>query len=521
MLIKDIIHGIAVPFYSYNGSVKQQTYQLKLTLSSIIPPPPPKKINNDKWIIDNSPIPFTFFLPDKRTHLIRNSRNGLSLIHVGVFIFLFIFCMPLAAQMSDAVNDKRIETGAAQDVQNTQGEQSVPVAQESQSAVQGSAQVAETTAADSSDISGRWYTNFFISGGFQTFIPVSVLKEYTQAKPGYRAALGYTFFRSGKHTMPVYLETGHSVILGTNPLVRSFDAFPITVNAAYEYFPIRYLSLGVFAGIGAEVLRIRHYRTALDLLADKLNTQSGAEAVLTTGVTVGAAILERSIEVKAQVSINLMMEQSRVIPLPSFQLAIRLYPGAVYAYARKRRTAEYQVQACAKRIESLKTSIETKQEASLAVEKVPTAPEGKEDAKIPETKPLAQFKSIYVYFEPESAALDVNAKGDIKKAAAILKENEDLFILFESSAAPFGSQDERLQIETARIRSVAEYLTQKCGITHDRIIYNEPKDKNLQRDSRSGADEYYIQYRYAKIRFVRIQSNPDEGANSWAIPNAQ
>jgi|GEM_PF-88894 len=154
-------------------------------------------------------------------------------------------------------------------------------------------------------------------------------------------------------------------------------------------------------------------------------------------------------------------------------------------------------------------------------EKRRRAPEEKEEVDIPETKPLAQFKSIYVYFEPESAALDVNAKGDIKKAAAILKENDDLFILFESSAAPFGSQDERLQIETARIRSVAEYLTQKCGITHDRIIYNEPKDKNLQRDSRSGADEYYIQYRYAKIRFVRIQSNPDEGANSWATPNAQ
>ena len=322
--------------------------------------------------------------------------------------------------------------------------------------------------------------------------------------------------------MPVYLETGHSVILGTNPLVRSFDAFPITVNAAYEYFPIRYFSLGVFAGIGAEILHIRHYRRALDLLTNKLKTRSGAEAVFTTGVTVGTAILERSIEVKAHVSTDLMMEQSRVIPLPSFQLAMRVYPGAVYAYTRKKRTAEYRAQACAKRIESLKTSIETKQEASLAVEKAPPKePEGKEAAQIPETKPLAQFKSIYVYFEPESAALDVNAKGDIKKAAAILKENDDLFVLFESSAAPFGSQDERLQIETARIRSVAEYLTQKCGITHDRIIYNEPKDKNLQRDSRSGADEYYIQYRYAKIRFVRIQSNPDEGANSWAIPNAQ
>ena len=381
----------------------------------------------------------------------------------------------------------------------------MPVVQESHSAIQDSAQVAETSASDSSDISGRWYTNFFVSGGFQTFIPVSVLKEYTQAKPGYRAALGYTFFRSGKHTLPVYLETGHSVILGTNPLVRSFDAFPITVNAAYEYFPIRYLSLGVFAGVGAEVLRIRHYRTALDLLTDKPNTRPGTEAVFTVGVTVGTAILERSIEVKAQVSTDLMMEQSRVIPLPSFQLAIRVYPGAVYAYARKRRTAEYKVQEYAQAMEILKTSVEPKQEAAPV---------------IPDSPPLAQFKSIYVYFEPESAALDVNAKGDIKKAAAILKENEDLFILFESSAAPFGSQDGRLQIETARIRAVAEYL-QKNGITHDRIIYNEPKDKNHQKDNRNGEDEYYIQYRYVKIRFVRVQSNPDEGANSWALPKTQ
>ena len=39
MLIKDIMHGIAVPFYSCNGSIKQQTYQLKLILPSILPPP--------------------------------------------------------------------------------------------------------------------------------------------------------------------------------------------------------------------------------------------------------------------------------------------------------------------------------------------------------------------------------------------------------------------------------------------------------------------------------------------------
>ena len=41
MLIKDIIDGLGVPFYSYNSSIKQQPYQRKLTLSSINTPPPP------------------------------------------------------------------------------------------------------------------------------------------------------------------------------------------------------------------------------------------------------------------------------------------------------------------------------------------------------------------------------------------------------------------------------------------------------------------------------------------------
>ena len=63
------------------------------------------------------------------------------------------------------------------------------------------------------DISEKWYSNLFTSAGFQTFIPGSLLKDYTKPKPGYRIALGYTFFRSKQHTLPVYLETGHGVIV--------------------------------------------------------------------------------------------------------------------------------------------------------------------------------------------------------------------------------------------------------------------------------------------------------------------
>jgi len=306
----------------------------------------------------------------------------------------------------------------------------------------------------------------------------------------------------------VYLETGHSVILGVNPLVRSLDAVPITINAAYEYYPLRFLSVGAFAGIGAEVLTIRHYQTALDLLTNKLKRTAGAEGVFTAGVTLGTAVLERSIELKAHFSVDLMMERSRTIPQPSFQLAIRVYPGALYAYTQKKQIAEYKDQEPVTESRAVESEPQAEQE--------PAAPEPKAEPAIVETNLRAQFKSIYVYFEPESAALDVNAKGEIKKAAAILKENDDLFILFESSAAPFGSQSGRLQLEAARVKAVAEYLQQKGGITHDRIIYNEPKDKDYHKDNRSGEDEYYIQYRYVKIRFVRIEGNPDEGVNSWA-----
>ena len=340
------------------------------------------------------------------------------------------------------------------------------------------------------DISEKWYSNIFTSAGFQTFIPGSLLKDYTKPKPGYRIALGYTFFRSKQHTMPVYLETGHGVILGTNPLVRSFDAVPITINAAYEYFPIRYLSVGAFAGIGLSALQIQHYPVVLDILTNKLKTSHGVDGVLNMGISVGSEIFNRSVEFKAAFSIDLLLEKTRAVPLPSFQMYVRVYPIDVYAYARRKNKPSPPVLIPAPEPVIIEKKIE-----------------------VPVEKQLAQFDAIYIYFNSESSELDVNAKGDIKKAAAILKEHEDLFVLFESSAAPFGSQKGRLKVEEARIASVSGYL-QKNGITQDRIIYNEPKDKNYKKEN-APEEEFYTRYRYVKIRFVRLQFNPNEGANLY------
>ena len=169
---------------------------------------------------------------------------------------------------------------------------------------------------------------------------------------------------------------------------------------------------------------------------------------------------------------------------------VRVYPIDVYAYARRKNKPSPPVLIPAPEPVIIEKKIE-----------------------VPVEKQLAQFDAIYIYFNSESSELDVNAKGDIKKAAIILKEHEDFFVLFESSAAPFGSQKGRLKVEEARIASVSGYL-QKNGITQDRIIYNEPKDKNYKKEN-APEEDFYTRYRYVKIRFVRLQFNPNEGANHY------
>ena len=86
--------------------------------------------------------------------------------------------------------------------------------------------------------------DFFVYASLQTFMAVAQLKDYTQAKPGWRLSSGYTFFHQKKHSLPLYFEMGHSVVSGVNLLVRTFDIFPLMMNIGYEWSPFSYLTIG-------------------------------------------------------------------------------------------------------------------------------------------------------------------------------------------------------------------------------------------------------------------------------------
>lgn len=325
-----------------------------------------------------------------------------------------------------------------------------------------------------------WYSYFFVAGSLQTFIAVPRLKDYTSPKPGYRFAGGYTFLRTknpiGRHSLPLYFETGHSVISGTNPLVRIFDLVPLTVHLAYEYSPVQYFSIGAFVGTGVYFSSIQHYPTVMDMLTNSLKKTRGIGAAFNTGISIGGNILKQGIELRAVFSCDIILEKPQIIPLPSFQLSLRMYPHALYAYTRKKQTPEI----------------------------------------IKELPPdLPQFNSIFVYFEPETATLDVNAKAELKKAAEILKAHSDIFIVFEGSTAPFGSQTGRIKLENNRILTAAEYLKTNCGIEADRVIYTEPFKNQYAKQEEKLDEEHYTQFRYVKLRFVRLQYNPNEGENIY------
>lgn len=335
-----------------------------------------------------------------------------------------------------------------------------------------------------------WYSDIFVSGSLQTFIAVPVKKDFALPKPGYSLSAGYTFFHEKKHSMPLYLETGHRVISGTNPLVRTLDIFPLTINLSYEYSPIEYFSIGAIAGTGIYFSQIQRYPVVMDILTNKLKKTNVSAGVLNLGLSLGGNLISKNIEFRASFSCDLLLEKKRAIPFPSFQLGVRMYPLGIYSYAKKKKEPEVIIKEI----------------------KVPSEPVVLPPKAEPE---LPQFDSIYIYFEPESFALDVNAKAEIKKAASILNENSDIFVLFEGSTAPFGTEGGRIKFENARILTVAEYLQKNCGIVPEKIIYTEPfKNRDAKKEG-AAKEEYYTQFRYVQLKFVRLQFNTEDGKNVY------
>ncbi len=226
------------------------------------------------------------------------------------------------------------------------------------------------------------------------------------------------------------------------------------------------------------------------MLSQNLKTKKGLAPLISTGLNFGANILNRSMEFRIAFYADIILEKPKVIPLPSFQLSLRIYPHSLYLNNKKQKEQNKLI----KYAELLNENKEIKSDGIFD----------------------KRFKSIYVYFLPNSPKLDLNAKAQIKKVGEILKENQELLVLFEGSTANFGTAFARSKLEAERLASVINYLQKSYNIPNNRIIYtpNTKLKDELELDSKKKKyeSEIYTQYRYVRIRFIKLtfDSNIDE-----------
>ena len=99
----------------------------------------------------------------------------------------------------------------------------------------------------------------------------------------------------------------------------------------------------------------------------------------------------------------------------------------------------------------------------------------------------------------------------MKKAATRLQEHQELYILFEGSTAQFGSVMGRERLEAERVGKVVEYLQKNCGIEKSRILYTPKIKEGADSTQEKRADVNYTQYRWVRMRFIRIYFNSNSG----------
>lgn len=172
---------------------------------------------------------------------------------------------------------------------------------------------------------------FFITGSVEQMFAPGELSDYVQPKPGWRAGSGWTFFINKRHSFPIYFEGGYSFISGTNPLVRTFDIYPLVLYGGYTYSPIPFLDLCVELGAGGYLASVEHYETALALAEGNLTTTKGGGLFVGLKLGCGTSLFERSLEIHLYGTVECILEKDGPVPLPGLNLTCRFYPMKIYS----------------------------------------------------------------------------------------------------------------------------------------------------------------------------------------------
>ena len=307
-------------------------------------------------------------------------------------------------------------------------------------------------------------------------------------KPGWRLAAGYALFHTHTHSFPLYVEAGHSVVSGTNQIVRSLDIYPMQFFSGYEFMPLSWLSLDVAVGAGVYFAHIDHYDTVLDLIRGNLMTTRGHGFIFSGKLGAGVNLYRKAIELRVNGTIECIWETGGIIPLPGVNLALTVYPGKIVhniLHPLVKNVVEI------KEVETVvEKEVETIVEKTVEVEKVI-------EKEIREEGPFLLSNNFVILFDAEKALLTDEAKMQLDTLAELLKKYPDTKIAVVGSAAPYYSVDSQLELAIIRSWAIVNYLRDTSGIAQERMVVRRPVMADV---AAKGDSSEEVQLRSVSIR---------------------
>ena len=328
------------------------------------------------------------------------------------------------------------------------------------------------------------------------------LEDYTVPKPGWNGAAGWTFPLGQKHDISAFIQSGHHVISGENPLVRTLDIVPLQIGAEWSFSPVPLFFCGLNAGGGFFYATISHYETVVALLSEEISTTTGFSPFFSAALHAGISLCDASVQFKIQAGIECISEMSGLIPVPAVSFQARVYPVRAVRHARKPPKIVEVERIVEKEIEVVK--VDRIVEKEVEVVEVERVVEKERIVKVPAFPELPPFPFdengvAVIYFNTKEDFMREAVAAVLDSVGAYLEAVPELTVVVEGNSAPFDSAKERYSMGLRRAKAVREHLLEHFNIAARRVRTTSAGSSRSGGIVRGAGNAAYTEFRCARI----------------------
>lgn len=168
------------------------------------------------------------------------------------------------------------------------------------------------------------YSNFFVQGSYNHYFAPAEATDYIKDDGGFRAGVGYSFDLPYNLSVPVYVESGYSHLIGTNPILLDVKSIPLILFGGVEWSFLDFFSFHASVGMGTMFSKVEHYESVYDMVKENLTVSDGNDFLFALRAGLGFDVLENFVILYADFGFDLILELDGPIPLPGFSLGVRL-----------------------------------------------------------------------------------------------------------------------------------------------------------------------------------------------------